>query len=92
MSKKVLYNILVAISGVLIFSACGISSKSIPQPQNVAIDLSKKSPAFQDGYEDGCSTAHGEYKKDSERFNKERDYNEGWFAGRSGCNSSSNPS
>jgi len=42
-------------------------------------------PNFQAGYQDGCTTAHGEYKKDSKLFNADKNYYDGWFAGRSAC-------
>jgi len=48
-------------------------------------ELSTQSEAFRSGYGDGCKTAHGEYTKDSERFKSSKDYYDGWFAGRSGC-------
>jgi hypothetical protein len=42
-------------------------------------------PNYQAGYQDGCTTAHGEYKKDSKLFNADKNYYDGWFAGRSAC-------
>lgn len=48
-------------------------------------DLESKSPLFREGYDAGCATAHGEYTKDSKKFNSEDEYKNGWFAGRSSC-------
>ena len=48
----------------------------------------RNTPEFQAGYTAGCATAKGNYTKDSERFNTERDYHEGWFEGRKRCNPS----
>ncbi len=45
-----------------------------------------KSPSFQQGEQDGCQTARGEYTKSSELFRTDPDYENGWFAGRRACN------
>ncbi len=60
------------------------SSVSAPAPVSSS-DLASKTPAFREGYQDGCATAHGDYTKDSKRFNSDSQYQQGWFAGRSGC-------
>ncbi len=71
------------LTGVTIFlfslSGCGMSNSQGPAPANV------NSPNYQNGYQDGCSTAHGDYTKNHELFKSDRDYYDGWFAGRSGC-------
>jgi len=57
----------------------GIGSTPVPAaPVN-------NDPNFRTGYQDGCTTAHGEYKKDSKLFNADKNYYDGWFAGRSAC-------
>lgn len=68
-----------SLTGILItLSGCGIlTTGTIPAPANT--------PDYQAGYQDGCTTAHGDYTKNSELFKKNRDYYDGWFAGRSGC-------
>ncbi len=68
---------------------CSVSTWYNPAPGEVtpgkSVDLTDKSPSFREGYEEGCSTAQGEYKKSSERFNSDTEYHDGWFAGRAAC-------
>jgi len=73
------------LTGSLLFSACGNSSKSaIPQPYR-PLNLDNKSESFKKGAHDGCATAAETYKKDHEAFNNDFEYNEGWWAGRRNC-------
>ena len=71
------------LTGVTIFlfslNGCGTVTTGGPAP--AAVD----SPGYKAGYQDGCTTAHGEYTKNHELFKNDRDYYDGWFAGRSGC-------
>jgi len=60
----------------LIFAAC--TSSHVP--------MVPKSPMYKLGQTDGCTTANGEYTKNSENFRNNIDYQEGWFAGRKNCN------
>lgn len=61
----------------LIFSSC--TSVSTPVVQ---------SPSFKAGSQDVCTTANGEYTKNSASFNNDKDYKDGWFYGRKKCNPS----
>ena len=72
------------ISATLLFTSCGSSNKSQPQPYR-PLDLTNKSESFRQGASDGCSTASENYKKNHEEFNNNFDYNEGWWAGRRNC-------
>lgn len=47
-----------------------------------------KSPSFESGEKDGCSTASGAYTKNSDAFKMDADYKNGWFYGRKNCNPS----
>ncbi len=47
-----------------------------------------KSPSFELGEKDGCSTAAGGYAKNSDAFNMDAEYKNGWFYGRKNCNPS----
>jgi len=40
---------------------------------------------FQQGIQDGCTTAHGDYKKSHTLFNTNKSYYDGWFLGRNKC-------
>jgi outer membrane lipoprotein-sorting protein len=60
----------------LFFSAC-TQSEALVEP---------KSESFMQGQNDGCTTATGEYTKNSELFNNQSDYAQGWFTGRKNCN------
>jgi len=55
------------------------------EPAPASASSVNSDPNFQLGYRDGCATAHGEYTKDSQRFNADKNYYDGWFAGRSAC-------
>jgi hypothetical protein len=63
-------------------SGCGGSMLEAPSPTTPPAN---SDPNFQAGYQDGCTTAHGEYTKDSKLFNADKNYYDGWFAGRSAC-------
>jgi len=41
--------------------------------------------SFQEGVQDACLTADGDYKKDSYRFNNNESYRVGWESGRLKC-------
>ena len=47
-----------------------------------------ESPSFKLGSQDGCATAKGDYAKNSNSFNNDKDYQNGWYAGRKSCNPS----
>ena len=74
--KKIVTLSLIAVSGMF-FSACTSSS---------GINMDNQTPGFQKGAKDGCETAKGMYTKDHTAFNKDQQYNEGWFYGRKKCN------
>lgn len=52
---------------------------------NQEIDVSQKGSTFHSGMNDGCSTAKGKYIKDSDLYNNDPQYKEGWFHGRRQC-------
>ena len=70
-----------ALITVIGLSGCAgsVAGSSNPTPP------ANSDPNYQAGYQDGCTTAHGEYKKDSKLFNADKNYYDGWFAGRSAC-------
>ncbi len=68
-----------ATASVLFFSAC-TGAASTPMPS--------QTPDFKAGMNDGCSTATGEYMKNSDMFRSNNEYHEGWFYGRKKCNPS----
>ena len=49
------------------------------------IDLNQKGPLFRSGMDDGCATAKGKYRKNSENYNNAPEYKDGWFYGRRKC-------
>ncbi len=85
MYKKVLSLGCIAII-FAIFSGCGVLPS--PQKPNSMKIPDNMSESFKKGMEDGCLTATGEYTKNSNLFNSNEDYKNGWFAGRSKCNPS----
>lgn len=64
-------------TSLLLFTACTNSAPVLPD-----------TPSFKQGKKDGCSTASGEYRKDSDAFKIDADYKNGWFYGRKECNPS----
>ena len=68
-----------------IMTTNGCSSSHCCENSTKAVDLENRSISFREGYRNGCTTAHGEYAKDSQRFKSDREYYDGWFAGRSAC-------
>ncbi|KYJ86259.1 hypothetical protein [Sulfurovum riftiae] len=62
--------------GVLMLNGCTGSS---------ATPVSN-TPEFKQGQHDGCTTASGNYVKNSEMFRTNMDYQNGWFYGRKKCN------
>ncbi|ADV45364.1 hypothetical protein [Nitratifractor salsuginis] len=79
MGKK---GMVLSFAALLALGLSGCMGSAQPSPAPTA---DTQSPAYQKGYSDGCATAHGEYQKESELFRNDRNYYEGWFAGRSGC-------
>jgi hypothetical protein len=74
---KKLINLLLVITGLLLFIGCTSSEPSLPD-----------TPSFKQGQKDGCATATGNYVKDNHAFKTDRDYQNGWFYGRKSCNPS----
>jgi hypothetical protein len=66
--------------GTLAFTACTSSSSNA--------SVLPETPSFVAGKKDGCSTATGDYTKNSDAFNTDADYKNGWFYGRKTCNPS----
>ncbi|HJQ62329.1 MAG TPA: hypothetical protein VJ834_05665 [Burkholderiales bacterium] len=49
------------------------------------VNLSGYSPAFKQGYTDGCASARGSMRRDDARFRSDNDYMMGWSDGNSVC-------
>lgn len=73
---KNIINILLIITVSFMFTGCTGSSLFIPE----------KSESFKLGEADGCATARGDYTKNTDNFNMDTDYKNGWFEGRKNCN------
>jgi len=74
---KKLMNIALVAGVSLLFTACTSSTPVL-----------MKSPSFKLGEKDGCATATGEYRKNSDAFKMDADYKNGWYKGRKNCNPS----
>jgi len=74
-----LINLTFIVSVSLFLTGCGNSGPSLPD-----------TPSFKQGEKDGCATATGEYTKNSDAFEMDKDYQQGWFHGRKSCNPSQN--
>ena len=71
--KKIINIALIATVSVL-FTAC--TSSNVPLV---------KSSSFKSGEKDGCKTATGEYTKNGDAFNQDKEYKDGWYAGLKYC-------
>jgi len=69
-------NVVLIATASLLFIAC--TSSSLPAPV--------QTPSFKAGSQDGCATANGAYTKNSNSFQNNKDYQNGWFYGRKKCN------
>jgi len=69
-------NVVLITSASLLFTAC--TSSSLPAPV--------QTPSFKAGSQDGCATANGAYTKNTDSFQNNKDYQDGWFHGRKKCN------
>ncbi len=67
-------NVVLIATASLLFTACTSSAPVV------------QSPSFKAGSQDGCATASGNYTKNSDSFNNNKDYQDGWFHGRKKCN------
>jgi len=62
------------VASSLLFTACTSSAPVV------------QSPSFKAGSQDGCATANGTYTKNSHSFSNDKEYQNGWYAGRKNCN------
>ena len=69
-------NIVMVAAASLLFTAC--TSSNLP--------VNAQTPSFKSGSQDGCATASGTYTKNSNSFQNNKDYQDGWFYGRKKCN------
>ena len=76
-NRKKLINVALITGVSFLFTAC---TSSAP--------VMVKSPSYTLGEKDGCTTATGDYTKNSEAFKMDGDYKNGWFSGRKNCNPS----
>ncbi len=69
----------------IFFVSCGQNSKDINKKTYKPINLKHKSESFKQGVYDGCKTASQKYKKNSNAFKNDFEYNNGWWEGRRNC-------
>jgi len=73
-------NVTLIVGVSALFTAC---TSAIPKAPVIV-----KSPSFKLGEKDGCTTATGDYTKNSDAFKMDNDYKNGWYEGRKSCNPS----
>ena len=88
LQKKSILLLIIGSTTLFYFSGCG--SSKVPESKggytHSGVYFGKHfSDYFKEGIEDGCTTAKGDYKKSHKRFNKYKDYKDGWFLGRNRC-------
>lgn len=57
----------------------------VPSKPSDRVNLSGYSPAFRQGYADGCDSAGASRRRDEKRYKAETDYMMGWNDGNSAC-------
>jgi len=70
---------------VLLLSACAQQPPAKPRPAGPPINLSGYSPAFRQGFEEGCDTARGNMRRNEQRYTQDGQYARGWDDGRAIC-------
>ena len=69
-------NISLITGAALLFTACTGS----------ILPVNAETSGFKSGSQDGCATASGNYRKNSNSFKNDINYKDGWFYGRKKCN------
>jgi hypothetical protein len=70
---------------LLLLSACAQQPPAQPKPSGPPINLSGYSPAFRQGFNEGCQTARGTARRDEQRYVGDTQYARGWDDGRAIC-------
>lgn len=70
---------------LLLLSACAQQPPAKPRPAEAPINLSGYSPAFRQGFTEGCGTARGNERRDEQRYAHDAQYARGWDDGRAIC-------
>lgn len=75
-------------SALIVLTAC--SPKELPVSEGGYYHSgvyfgSNLSEIYQQGIKDGCTTSKGTYTKSHTSFQDEKEYADGWFAGRNKC-------
>lgn len=70
---------------VLLLSACAQQPPAKPRPAGPPINLSGYSPAFRQGFQEGCDTARGDRRRNEQRYTQDVQYARGWDDGRAIC-------
>jgi hypothetical protein len=61
------------------------TGSAVPSKPSDRVNLSGYSPAFKQGYSDGCDSAGASRRRDERRYKAETDYMMGWNDGNSAC-------
>jgi hypothetical protein len=70
---------------LLLLSACAQQPPVKPKASAPPINLSGYSPAFRQGFEEGCDTARGNMRRNEQRYTQDGQYARGWDDGRAIC-------
>ena len=66
-----------------LFSAC--AERPVAKNSAPAVNLSGYSPAFREGFNDGCESARGNKRRNEKRIAEDAQYAQGWGDGSSIC-------
>jgi hypothetical protein len=75
----------VALVFALLAASCAERPVTKAPPSGPPVNLSGYSPAFREGFDDGCRTARGDNRRDEKRYAGDTQYAQGWSDGRSMC-------
>jgi len=74
-----------AVVFALLAASCAQPPVAKPKPSGPPVNLSGYSPAFREGFNDGCQTARGDARRNEKRYAEDTQYAQGWTDGRSMC-------
>jgi len=69
----------------LLVASCAQAPVAEQKPSGPPVNLTGYSPAFREGFNDGCNTARGKLRRNDHRYAEDTQYAQGWADGRSMC-------
>ncbi len=83
--RSIAYQLVAAAGTLALLASCAQTPTAKPKPSGPPVNLSGYSPAFREGFNDGCQTARGDARRNEKRYAEDTQYAQGWTDGRSIC-------